>query len=121
MKIFQLGILFNNFVEIYIGYKLEFISAKRILELCERKMIIKLDNFKIEELKTEYKKSLFCFVDKIFYFCKKEDNFLPNEEDYNDSLFEIPDKYFRIEELIDNLKKYINDELFYFIEKQKNK
>jgi len=62
-------------------------------------MIIKLDNFKIEELKTEYKKSLFCFVDKIFYFCKKEDNFLPNEEDYNDSLFEIPDKYFRIWEL----------------------
>jgi|GEM_PF-5947735 len=174
MTIFQHKIPFNNFGEIYVGYRLEIISAKQILEFSEKEMIVKSNKSRTIELKEAYQRSLPCFVDKIISFCCEDDIFF--NEKYIDNLFELPDKYFRIWELefllsvsemniskeekldkiyelfyffsfpkewalnnfiryslkeknimytdielIYNLNKYINKELVYFIEKQKNK
>jgi len=97
MTIFQHKIPFNNFGEIYVGYRLEIISAKQILEFSEKGMIVKSNESRTIELKEAYQRSLPCFFEKIISFCREDDIFF--NEEYIDNLFELPDKYFRIWEL----------------------
>ncbi|HUH50997.1 MAG TPA: DUF2247 family protein [Flavobacterium sp.] len=97
MMIQQHKILIDNFVEVYVGYKLGVISEKQILEFCEKGIIIRSNESRIIELRESYLKSLTCFTDKLIQFCNEDS--VPLTYDYTGDLFNLPDEYFRIWEL----------------------
>lgn len=96
MRVWEYNISIENFIEIYVGYKLKRINEKQILELCEKEIVASSNELRIAELRQSYIISLNCFIDKILQFCH-EDNV--NLYDYTGNLFNLPDEHFRIWEL----------------------
>lgn len=96
MRVWEYNISIENFIEIYVGYKLKFINEKQILELCEKGIVVSSNELRIVELRQSYIKSLNCFIDKILQFCYEDS---VNMYDYTGNIFNLADEYFRIWEL----------------------
>ncbi|ATA89511.1 hypothetical protein CGC58_07090 [Capnocytophaga stomatis] len=95
MTLNQYNILIDNFAEIYVDYKLGYISGKEIIELSKKGMIKKSDELRNYFLEDAYLKSENQFIEQIISFCNEDNN--PCDE--KDDVFDIPDEYFRIWEL----------------------